>query len=146
MNNAIRNVVLVCAMCAVAVMCIGLLFYDYIPSGLAIAKVNEYERDSETVEIIDGAKNAREESNKQTSNSGSSSTPTVKTNIVLKEYDVSKADIQRAKINGTIETGKADPFAEPIVPSSGNTSGATGETTTIVQPSDGTYYNSSRVK
>jgi len=145
-KNTVRNVILICAMCAVAIMCIGLLVYDYIPTSLTVSKANEYETTQATTEVLSDATEAQKLLTEQTTskNSTSGSTPVVKTNIVLKEYDVSKADIQRAKINGDLEQGRADPFAEVTATSSGSTSGATGENTTTV--SDGTYYNSTRVK
>lgn len=148
-KDTVRNIILICAMGAVAIMCIGLLLYDYIPSGLTVSKASEYETASSTTEILSEAAEAQRllaEQSTSTS-STSASVPSVKTNIVLKEYDVSKADLTRAKVNGVIETGRADPFAEVTATSSGNSdTTVTTPGTTTTTTSDGTFYNSTKVK
>ena len=149
MKITFKGVVLVCAMCAVAIMCVGLLVYDYIPSGLTVAKANEYEASPETTEALSGATEAQKLLTEQSTSSSGGNKPAVKTNIVLKEYDVSKADIASAKRTGVIDPGKPDPFAEVSSSSTGNAGTPTGTGSTSgssTSGSDGTYYNSSKVK
>ena len=49
------------------------------------------------------------------------------------------------KLIGALETGRADPFAEVTASSSGGNGGTPSGSGTSTS-SDGTYYNSSRVK
>ena len=147
MKNSVRNIILVCAMGAVAIMCVGLFLYDYIPSGLTISKANEYETAPATTETLSDVKAAQELLSSQTlsTTSTSGTTSVVKTNIVLKEYDVSKTDLAIYKQQGDYVQGRSDPFAEVTEEEikNGNTATGTGTTTTV---SDGTFYNSTRVK
>ena len=39
-------------------------------------------------------------------------TSTTQTNIILKEYNISKSDLALYKASGDLEQGRADPFAE----------------------------------
>lgn len=156
MNSVTRNILLVSAMGAAAIMGIGLFLYDYNPNGLNIAKASEYETESSTTEILSDVKKAQELLTSQSTSTSltSGETPVVKTNIVLKEYEVSKADLAIYTANGDYKKGRADPFAEVVeesAPSSGTTptgSNQQGTTTSgeTTQVSDGTYYNSKNTK
>lgn len=154
MGNTIKNVILVLALSAVAIMCIGLFLYDYIPSGLTVSKANQYETASTTTEALSSAQEAQklltDQSQSTTSTSGS--TTPVKTNIVLKEYDVSKSDLEMYHRSGSYVSGRPDPFAEVKVEdtnTTGTTSSGTGNSTsngTTTKPSDGTFYNTAHQK
>lgn len=148
MSNSIRNIILICAMGAVAIMCVGLFLYDYIPSGLTVSKANEYETASTTTEVLSDVKTAQELLTAQTSSTSSTSgtTPVVKTNIVLKEYDVSKADLALYQASGDYVKGRSDPFAEVTVDNTTGTGTTSGGTVTNTVVSDGTFYNSTKVK
>ena len=157
-----KNIILICALIAVSIMCVGLFLYDYVPSGLLVAKANTYETSGETTKILDDALDAQEmlTSQSQGSSSTSDSTESVKTNIILKEYNISKTDLAMYKQSGDLQQGRDNPFAE--IPaeeevgtgdnnsSSGGTtssptnSGSTASSQNVV--SDVTFYNSSKVK
>lgn len=156
MKNTFRNVILICAMCAVVIMCVGLLMFDYIPTSLTVSKANQYETAAGTTEVLSDAQEAQSLLTAQSSSTSSTSanTPAVKTNIVLKEYDISKTDLAMYKASGSYQSGRADPFAE-VTEDTGdddensedttdNSSSETSKKTTPV--SDGTFYNSSKVK
>ena len=146
MKNSMKNVILICAMSAVAIMCIGLLLYDYIPSGLTVTEANQYETSTATSEILSDAKEAQDLLAEQRSSTSSTSAvvPTVKTNIVLKEYDISKTDLAIYDANGDYDHGRPNPFAEVTVESSSDSTETPTSTTTT--QSDGTFYNSTKVK
>ena len=155
MKNIIRNIILVGAMGAVAVMCVGLALYEYVPSSLTIAKASQYERTADTVKNVGDSKEVQELLETQNYGGNSSSnTPVVKTNIVLKEYDVSKADLARYRAVGAYVQGRADPFAEVTENDTVSGGGATGTNTSTTSgntgsngsSSDGTFYNSSKKK
>lgn len=150
MKNPVKNIILICAMAAVAIMCVGLFLYDYIPSGLTVSKASQYETEATTTEILSDAQEAQSllTAQSQSTSSTSASTPTVKTNIVLKEYDVSKTDLAMYKQSGSYKSGRADPFAEVTTETTSESSSETtaGSTTTPTTSSDGTYYNSSKTK
>lgn len=122
--------------------------------GLTISKANRYETADSTTEALSGAQEAQEllvsQTSSKTSTSGDSSTP--KTNIVLREYNVSKTDLAIFTQEGAYKRGRPDPFAE-VTASPANSSSASGSSnvggssnTGNQTSSDGTYYNSSRVK
>lgn len=152
MKNSVKNIILVCAMSSVAIMGVGIFLYDYIPSGLTVSKANQYETSSSTTEVLSEAQEAQGllTSQSTSTKSSSGSSPVVKTNIVLKEYDVSQSDLSLYQASGSYVKGKADPFAEvqTQTQTSTNTSGENqaGTTTTPNASSDGTFYNSSKVK
>ena len=157
MKNMIRDILLVCAMGAVAMMCVGIALSEYVPSGITIARASQYEKEQETVDILNDADDVQESLATQAlaSSSKSDNSPMVKTNIILKEYDVSKADLARYRAVGSYVQGRADPFAEvPVGPavSGGGATGVntTGNTTsgntTNTTASDGTFYNTARTK
>ena len=167
MKNTIRNVILVLAMVAVAIMCVGIFLYDYIPTGLTVSNANKYETEATTTELLSDVKEAQSLLNNQGNGSGSTSTmpSSVKTNIVLKEYDISKTDLAIYSQRGDYKSGKADPFAEVSSSNSNSSntstvgdSGTNGtasvsesttisaQNTTASPQSDGTFYNSSRQK
>jgi len=159
MKNVIRDVFLVCAMGAVAIMCVGLALYEYVPSGLTIARASQYEETEETAEILSDAKEVQDLLAAQAigSSATANNSPIVKTNIILKEYDVSKADLARYRAVGSYVQGRSDPFGEVSVgPAGTNGGGATGtnvtgnqsggNTTTNTTSSDGTFYNTAKTK
>lgn len=158
MKSEVKNVLLILGMCAIAIMCVGLLLYDYIPNGLTVSKANQYETSAKTTEVLSDAQDAQSLLSSQTSSSNTT-TPTVKTNVVLKEYDVSKTDLALYKAEGSLEQGRPDPFAEVTAEDTANTTadgtnttsqpGTTGggNSSTSSRPSsDGTYYNTARTK
>lgn len=154
MKKTTRNVILICALSSVAIMCVGLFLYDYIPNGLTVSKPNQYETASTTTEVLSDAKQAQEllTAQSQTTTSESGSTTTVQTNIVLKEYTISKSDLAMAKQAGKVEQGRADPFAEVTASESSQGNNSSGNENGEVKPSepsipsDGTFYNSSKKK
>lgn len=152
MNSMVKNIILICALSAVAVMCVGLFLYDYIPSGLTVSKASQYETSTSTTEVLSGAQEAQSllTSQNQDSSSTSGSTSDLKTNIVLKEYDVSKTDLARYQQEGDYEKGRPDPFAEVEKPDTGNETSNTvqepGNGNTTTAPSDGTFYNTAHKK
>lgn len=151
MKNTIKNVILVCAMGSIAIMSVGIYLYDYIPSGLTVSKASQYETAASTTETLSAAQEAQSLLTTQTSSTSSTSAskPTVKTNIVLKEYNVSKTDLAIYQQSGSYVQGRADPFAEVTADNSNDGSQAGSTTTTTTNNttvSDGTYYNSSKVK
>ena len=85
-----KNVMLICALVAVAVMTVGLFLYEYVPSGLTVSKANTYEVTAETTEVLNDASTAQELLSEQSSStsSQSGSSGNVQTNIVLKEYNI----------------------------------------------------------
>ena len=158
MKNIIRDIFLVCAMGAVAIMCVGLALYEYVPSGLTIARASQYEKTEETAEILSDAKEVQDLLAAQAigSSATANNSPIVRTNIILKEYDVSKADLARYRAVGSYVQGRSDPFAEVPAEPTVNGGGATGvnvtgnqsggNTTTNTTASDGTFYNTARTK
>ena len=109
-----KNVILICALSAVAIMSIGLFLYDYIPSGLTVTKASQYETSSSTTEILSDSKDAQALLTTQSTStdSESGSTSSVQTNIVLREYTISKSDLAMYQSSGDLQQGRADPFAE----------------------------------
>ena len=154
MVNTIKNIILICAMSAVAIMCVGLFLYDLMPSGITVSNANKYQTASSTTEVLSDAKEAQSLSVDQSFGKNSSSSQPVKTNIVLKEYEVTKTDLAISKQSGSYVSGRADPFAElantatgnAVGNSTGNPSTNTTVTNTTTTPGDGTFYNSTRVK
>lgn len=156
MKNIFGNIILVGAMGAAAVMCVGLALYEYAPSNVTIARASQYDTSKETANMLSDSKEVQDLLATQSfSGNSSSNTPVVKTNIILKEYEVSKADLARYRAVGAYVQGRADPFAEVTENDTVNGGGATG--TNISNPSgnggssngsssDGTFYNSSRKK
>ena len=75
MNKTVKNIILICALCAVALMCVGLFLYDYNPGGVTIAKANQYEVESATTEALGDAQDTQsiltEQTQTTTSKSGS---------------------------------------------------------------------------
>ena len=155
MKKTVRDVILICALASVAIMCVGLFLYDYIPTSLTVSKPNQYETASTTTEVLSDAKKAQEllTAQSKTTTSELGSTSTVQTNIVLKEYTISKSDLAIAKQEGKVEQGRPDPFAE-VTADEGNGNGNEGNSGSNNQqnpseptiPSDGTFYNSSKQK
>ena len=160
MKNSVKNVILICGISAVAIMCVGVVLYDYIPSGVTVSKANQYETLATTTEILSDAQEAQSllQDQQQSTTTKAATSPIVKTNIVLKEYDVSKTDLAMYKASGSYQSGRADPFAEVTTQkeetsTSGETTQTNSSSTTTNQSttssessSDGTYYNSSRKK
>lgn len=153
MKSSVRNALLILALGTVIIMCVGIFLYDYIPSGLTVSKANQYETTAATTAILSDAQEAQALLTAQTQSTSSTtiSTPTVKTNIVLTEYDVSRSDLAMYNRSGSYEPGRPDPFAEvTATPTSTSTSNASNSTvvntTTNTTPSDGTYYNTARTK
>ena len=109
-----KNVILICALSAVAIMSIGLFLYDYIPSGLTVTKASQYETSSSTTEVLSDSKEAESllTSQSTSTDSESGSTSSVQTNIVLREYTISKSDLAMYQSSGDLQQGRADPFAE----------------------------------
>lgn len=151
MKNTIRNIILIIALSAVAIMSIGIFLYDYIPSGLTVTEASHYETTGATTEVLSEAKEAQEKltaTSQSTTMSEGTTTSTMQTNIVLKEYTITKGDIAMAKSIGEVEQGRPDPFAEVQAETtpSGGSSGESSAETTPSEPSDGTFYNSSKQK
>ena len=157
MKNTIGNIVLVGAMGAVVIMCVGLALYEYVPNNLTISKASQYETSSETAEILNDSKDIQDLLSTQSQNGNNSGdSPVVKTNIILKEYDVSRADLARYRAIGAYVQGRSDPFAEVTEHDTVNGGGATGTSTTTgnsgsgngsnTTSSDGTFYNTARTK
>lgn len=152
MKNPVGNLILILGLCALAIMTVGLTLYDYIPSGLTVSKANQYEVEAKTTEALSGAKDAQEllssQSHSVFSQSGSSSS--VQSNIVYKEYSISKSDLALFKSSGLLEQGRANPFAEisPAVDdnSSGSSSDNSASNPQQQLPSDGSLFNSSYSK
>ena len=174
--NIIKNIGLVGAIGAVLVMCVGLLLFEFAPTSVNIESANKYEVEKETTEILSDSKNAKDllSSQNLSSKTNSEQNKTVKTNIVLKEYDISKTDLAIYKQSGSYKNGRPDPFAEVTAvqantgngSSSGNQEGSesgsssssssgsgantgsgsssTGNSSGV--QSDGTFYNSTRTK
>ena len=138
-------------------MGVGLFLYDLIPTGITVSKAQTYEQEEETTKVLSDSKEAQTLRNEKTTskNSTSGSSTTVKTNIVLKEYDVSKTDLARYTQSGSYQKGRPDPFAEVKTEtattgegdnSTTSTAGTSGSTEKSSQVSDGTFYNSTKVK
>lgn len=148
MKNSGKNIILLLALSATAIMCVGLFVYEFVPSGLAVPKASEYTTETATTEVLSDAKEANElltSQNMSTSSTGGSK-PVVKTNIVLKEYDVSKTDLALYKASNSYVPGRSDPFAEVSAQESESSGDGSSTATTTTTPSDGTFYNSTRVK
>ena len=79
-----KNGILICALIAVAVMCVGLFLYEYVPNGLTVSKANTYEVTAETTEVLNDAGKAQELLSKQ--NSETSSTARFNWNCSNKYY------------------------------------------------------------
>lgn len=149
MGNAIKNVILICALSAVAIMCVGLFLYEYIPGGLEVSKANTYETLTETTKALSDASEAQKllTEQRQTTTSTSGTNSPVKTNIVLKEYEVSKTDLAIYQQSGDYVRGKANPFAEvKQQEEKPNEDSTSSNENTVEQPSDGTFYNSTKKK
>lgn len=162
--NIVKNIGLVGAIGAVLIMCVGLFLFEYAPTNINVVSANKYETDKETTEVLSDSKNAQELLSTQdlSYKSGSDENQTIKTNIVLKEYDISKTDLAIYRQSGSYKNGRADPFAEvTAVPastgnstSSGNqeVSGSSSSSSSSNNSnnngiqSDGTFYNSTRTK
>ena len=151
MKNTTRNLILILALSAVAIMSIGIFLYDYIPSGLTVTEASHYETSGATTEVLSEAKEAQEmlsATSQSTSTSPGTTSNSMQTNIVLKEYTITKGDIAMAKSIGEVEQGRPDPFAEVQAEdsSSGGSDSASSQVTTPNVPSDGSFYNSSKQK
>ncbi len=94
--------------------------------GLTVTKANQYETASSTTEILSDSLEARELLSNNNSSQWGSTTSTVQTNVILKQYSVSKADIGMAVRQGILEQGRADPFAEVTSEPEPGNSGDTG--------------------
>ena len=151
--SAFKNIILILALGTVALMSVALYLYDYIPSGLTVSQASKYETNAKTTEILSDSQEAQGllTTQNQSKSTKTSSTPIVKTNIVLREYEVSKADLAVYKQAQSYVPGKADPFAEAVTSEEGESGTPNGENVTSIDSSsstvsDGTFYNSTRVK
>ncbi len=101
-----KNLILICSLSAVTIMCVGLFLFDYIPTSLTVSKANHYETSSDTLTVLSGAEEAKElltQQNQQTS-SQSGSTSTVQTNIIYDIYEITKSDLNSYKQSGILST------------------------------------------
>lgn len=152
-----KNAFLVIGLGAVAVLCVFLFLYDYMPSGLNITKANSYETDPKTAEVLSDSQAIQTTLSEQNSESSDSASSVGQSNVLFTMHDVTKADIAAASRAGILDQGRPDPFAE-IVPEEENPDGTGGETgdpssgNTTVDPSgntgssDGTFYNTAKQK
>jgi hypothetical protein len=151
MRKMLRNLILLVAICAIALMIVGISVYNYIPTDITIAQASTYETSSETTKVISDAKESADIVGQITGNSSSSSSAT--TTIVLQTYEITKSDLNRYKNTGAYNNGKSDPFADVSEEttgssSSGNTSNSgssssSGTTISNIATSGGTTSNPS---
>ena len=135
MNDATKNIILICALAAVAIMCVGLALFDYVPSGLTVSKANQYETEASTTEVLSDSQEAQELLSQQSTSSGTTST--TQKQVILQEYSVSKTDIAIAQSTGQYQPGRADPFAEvTTTPAEGAGEGGSTGATTVAPPDD----------
>ena len=88
-------------------------------------------------------------------------TSTTQTNIILKEYNISKSDLALYKASGDLKQGRADPFAEVPeedeedsiqtgssgnLPDTSSNSSSNNSSNGSSTSSDGTFFNSTKVK
>jgi hypothetical protein len=154
MKNIGKNIILLLAIGAIALMIVGIFVYNYIPTDITIAKASTYEVSSETTKILSDAADSSNVLGQITGSSSSSSGST-STTIVLQTYEITKSDLKIYKNTGAYQSGKSDPFADvqqsssedetsTTTSSSGVTGSQSGSTTGNV--SDGTLFNSTSQK
>jgi len=108
MKKIISNIGLILALSIVVIMVIGILLYDYIPTGTTISKVKVYESDDETTKVLSNI--AKESQTLSVKGSDDSSVSSGKSNVVLQTYSITKSDLDVYQSADIYERGKVDPF------------------------------------
>lgn len=146
MKSTIKNIILVVALSAVILMIMGVALYDYIPSGVTVAKANTYETDVATTKILSDIADLNENNFLKDDTMNSANTG----NVILQTYSITKADLALYRATGDLKQGKANPLKVQEESTEGNTSsgqtstgGQTGNTTSGSNTSSGNHTNSS---
>ena len=157
MKSTIKNIILVVALSAVILMIMGVALYDYIPTGVTVAKANTYETDVSTTKILSDISDLNENNFLKDDTMNSANTG----NVILQTYSITKADLALYRATGDLKTGKANPLkiqeessgaassigGNSVGGQSGNTtSGSSNSSSNETNTSDGTLFNSSSSK
>ena len=94
MKTAIKEFFIICLLCVAIVLVLGILFYEYTPTGLCFPEEVKHVRNTEIAGQI-------EEIETSTNNAS-----------IIKSYKMDQADLDMYASQNIYKSGKSDPFAD----------------------------------
>lgn len=126
MKSVFKEIIIVLLLIFIILLILGILFYEYVPSGKIIPeKVAEYAMEEEIKQELDSNLNNTE------------------SDKIIRTYQLDSTDIANYEKNKEYNKGKVNPFAEYSTGASGNTS-TEGNTTNGNTVSDNTTQDPSK--